>query len=248
MPQPREPLEVGEDAIVAHAGIAAVPHRVDQLEVVEEHVDVAAQALEGSPRRVAAGVEGGMQAALLGRPQEPHGERGLQQRLPARQGDPAARFLVERAVALHHVEDLLDRHRAPRDLARVGVALVGAGTAGLAAGPAGDGSAVHPHDGAVRAGLDAGPATDAALLVVDHLGPGGLALRIVAPPARQGAPLEKDGAPDAGTVVDGVAPNVEHDAAGQGPSGSAARQCRKPRAAASRGLLRAAIGLGYGSG
>jgi hypothetical protein len=59
---------------------------------------------------------------------------------------------------------------------------------------------------------DAVSATQAAVLEEHQVWLGALALRIVAPPARQGTPFEKDRGSNAGAVVQGIAHDVKEEA------------------------------------
>jgi hypothetical protein len=59
---------------------------------------------------------------------------------------------------------------------------------------------------------DAVSAAHAAVLEEHQVWLGALALRIVAPPARQGTPFEKDGGSNARAVVQGIAHDVEEEA------------------------------------
>jgi hypothetical protein len=61
----------------------------------------------------------------------------------------------------------------------------------------------------VFTGLDAAVAADAAALVVGDLRMRGLGFGVTAPFARQGAALQEDDGPDAGTVVNGIFLNIE---------------------------------------
>jgi len=60
--------------------------------------------------------------------------------------------------------------------------------------------------------LDAVSATQAAVLEEHQVWLGALALRIVAPPARQGTPFEKDRSANARAVVQGIAHDVKEEA------------------------------------
>ena len=64
----------------------------------------------------------------------------------------------------------------------------------------------------VRAGGGTLAAAQAAGLVFDQFGVGGLAFRVVAPPAAQRAAFEEHGGADAGTVVDRELADVEDHA------------------------------------
>jgi hypothetical protein len=61
-------------------------------------------------------------------------------------------------------------------------------------------------------GLDAASATHAAVLEEHQVWLGALALRIVAPPARQGTPFEEDRGSNARAVVQGKAHDVKEEA------------------------------------
>lgn len=64
-------------------------------------------------------------------------------------------------------------------------------------------------DGVVLACLDAAMAADAAALVIGDLRVRGLGFGVTAPFARQGAALQEDDGPDAGTVVNGIFLDIE---------------------------------------
>jgi hypothetical protein len=60
-------------------------------------------------------------------------------------------------------------------------------------------------------GLDAVSAAQAAVLEEHQVWLGALALRIVAPPARQGTPFEKDRGSNARAVMQGIAHDVKEE-------------------------------------
>ena len=137
-------------------------------------------------------------------------ELGLHERISAGQRDAAARLLVEDAVALDLGQNVLDADLAADDLQGVIEAGLGAAAAQVALGPVDghDAGGVY-GDGPGRAGFDASVAARAAGGPVHELGSDRDAFRIVAPEAAQAAALEKDGRPDARSVVDRVALDVK---------------------------------------
>jgi hypothetical protein len=71
---------------------------------------------------------------------------------------------------------------------------------------------IPAQDRPVGTNLDAVSATHAAVLEEHQVWLGALALRIVAPPARQGTPFEKDRGSNARAVVQGKAHDVKEEA------------------------------------
>ena len=71
---------------------------------------------------------------------------------------------------------------------------------------------IQSQDRPMGTNLDAVSAIHAAVLEEHSLWLGTLALRIVAPPAREWTPFEKDRGSDAGAVVQGIAHDVKEEA------------------------------------
>jgi hypothetical protein len=177
-----------------------VPGLVHDLEVEEEEVGLGRQAVEGAVLRQPGRIDGRVETAGPAGLEKGLGEPGLDERVAAGQRDAAARLLVEDAVPLDLRQHVLD-------------ADLGAAAAQVALGPVdGHDAGGVGGDGPGRAGLDAGVAAGTARGPVHELGAGRDAFGIVAPEAMQAAALEEDGRPDARSVMDRVAFDVENAA------------------------------------
>ena len=131
-----------------------------------------------------------MQAGLFRAPRKGSGGRRLQQRLAARQGQPAAALRIEYAVAQHGVHHLIHRHSTAHYFQRAGRAVRHAGAAGDTARPVQRMRALLEP---VRAsGADGARTADDALVhIKTQLGRADLALRIVAPGAVERTAFEQ---------------------------------------------------------
>jgi len=76
-----------------------VPSIFHDLEIVEEEIDAPANPLDRLPRRVAAGIERGMNLHLVACAEQLLEKFELHERLAAREGRPAPRLLVEGNIA-----------------------------------------------------------------------------------------------------------------------------------------------------
>jgi hypothetical protein len=88
--QPRDPAQVLQDQRVVDAGVLPVAHRVDLLQVEEQHIQQRQQLGKDFPLRVAAGLHGRGDAFGFGQAQQRRAERRLHRRLAAGERQPAA--------------------------------------------------------------------------------------------------------------------------------------------------------------
>ena len=132
--------------------------------------------------------------------------------LTAGKGHTAAGAGIEQGVLFHFLEDLIDGFVFAVDdhpLSGTGVGAVERLTGVAFAAVERQRAVFVDGDGVVLAGLDAAMAADAAALVIGDLRVRGLGFGVTAPFARQGAALQEDDGPDAGTVVNGIFLNIE---------------------------------------
>ena len=73
-----QPAEVGQDQFVSEAGPFPVRRTVHMLEIKKPEIDVRTDRLEGLPRSVASGFDGGVQTLGFCQPQDRFSEDGLQ--------------------------------------------------------------------------------------------------------------------------------------------------------------------------
>ena len=205
-------FEVAEDQLVADADAFAVLFAVHLFDVEQNIVEVRSGFLEGIPRDTAARFNGGLDAAMTGLPEQREGNVGVHEGLAAGKGHAAAGAGIEQGVLLHFLKDLIDGLVFAVDdhaLCGTGVGTVERLADVALAAVERERAIFVDGDGVVFTGFDATVAADAAALVVGDLRMRGLGFGVTAPFARQGAALQEDDGPDAGTVVNGIFLNIE---------------------------------------
>jgi hypothetical protein len=112
-------------------------------------------------------------------------------------------LLIKQGVFADLAEDFIHRHGFADKFYGLGWARVRAAAAVAAIGGRPLQSAFKFLDSAIGTGRQAFPTANAAFTAIEAVGGLAQALGIVAPPARQGTALKKNGRPNAGTIVDG---------------------------------------------
>jgi len=176
---------------------------VHQLQVQEDQARVGQGPLEGIPRDVRRGVQGGVETLGATASENLGREVGLHQRLPARERHPPARGLVENPVAQNLLDHLLDRHVAPLDLEGPGETRLGTLPTEPTLRRVVPPLALYEAQRPGRTGLEARPTPDALLRNEHQLLLGRKRLRIVAPPTPQRAAFQEHRGADARPVVEG---------------------------------------------
>ncbi len=174
------------------------------------------------PVRQHTGFEGRVHAVVAAGHEHLAGERRLHGRLPAAQRHPAPGLPIKRGVPHDGIHDFAHAHGSAAHPQRPVRALVRA----RPATPAGSGP-IHAMGDAGRSGLqavkpfrthrNARPARRTAFGLEQDFRARGLTLRIGAPPAAQGAPLEEHQRARPRPVVDGIPLHIEDNPAHTAP-------------------------------
>jgi len=182
------------------------------LHVVEEEVRVREHFFHFAPGCEAGGFDRRVEPTLLAEAEDLGCEAGLCERFSSAQSDSPARAQEERGVLRDFLRCFLRGHPAAFHDTGPCVADLAACPAGPAELGAEFDAASGAHDRALGTGVEAGPAGDARVRAVEKLGLEGLRFGIGAPETPEPAAFQEEHRPDARSVVDGVALNVEDEA------------------------------------
>ena len=185
--------------------------RIHQLDVHHDQVRNGKDRFHALPREIGRRLDRSVQILFLAPCQDGTRECQLQQRLPARQGHPTIRPLIERAISEHLLDDLFHGLALAYQHQRLRIARLDTGATGhtqfAPEQPAAVGRDVCP----LRAPVKAHATADAPVRKDLQLGLGLERLWIVTPKAAQIAPFEEYSGPDAGPIVNGKPLNVSYD-------------------------------------
>lgn len=200
-----------EDALVRHAGVAAMEGRVHVLKVHEEQLAALGDAADDVGAGIERGIDGTVETATAKFVEELHGIVGMHEGLAATEGDAATALRHHLALLLHLGHQLVHRPRPSAHRQRRRGTGIGARPAKKTGLRRWTNAVRRQLQGTLRTDADARPAADTLFLCIETLRLRTLSFRVMAPHTPQRTSLQEQRRPYPRPIVERKPLDVENE-------------------------------------